>query len=75
METLKQRNITHILTLDICPLPAHITECPHLTTKYVHGNETLKQLNNNNFPFSVDANMINEKNIVIINISIGYTQR
>lgn len=37
LETLKQRNITHILTLDICPLPTHITEIPYLTTKYIHG--------------------------------------
>lgn len=37
METLKQRNITHILTLDICPLPVHITEVPFLTTKFIHG--------------------------------------
>lgn len=37
IETLKQRNITHILTLDICPLPVHITELPFLTTKFIHG--------------------------------------
>lgn len=37
MDTLKQRNISHILTLDICPLPTHITEKPFLTTKYIQG--------------------------------------
>lgn len=37
VETLKQRNITHILTLDICPLPVHITELPFLKTKYIQG--------------------------------------
>lgn len=37
VDTLKHRNITHILTLDICPLPTHITEKPFLTTKYVQG--------------------------------------
>lgn len=37
--TLKQRNITHVLTLDICPLPVHITELPFLRTKYVHGRK------------------------------------
>lgn len=37
VETLKQHNVTHILTLDICPLPAHIIELPFLKTKYVHG--------------------------------------
>lgn len=43
VETLKQRNITHILTLDICPLPVHITALPFITTKYIHGN-ACKQL-------------------------------
>lgn len=37
IETLKQRHVTHILTLDICPLPVHITELPFLKTKYIHG--------------------------------------
>lgn len=36
METLKQRKITYILTLDICPLPTHVTELPFLTTKFIH---------------------------------------
>lgn len=38
VETLKQRNITHILTLDICPLPVHITELPFITSKFIHGS-------------------------------------
>ncbi|XP_055302217.1 dual specificity protein phosphatase MPK-4 [Sitodiplosis mosellana] len=42
IETLKQRNVTHILTLDICPLPVHITELPFLKTKYVHVSDTPK---------------------------------
>lgn len=33
-------NVTHILTLDICPLPVHITELPFLKTKYIHGEYT-----------------------------------
>lgn len=37
IDTLKQRNISYIITLDICPLPVHITELPFLTTKYIHG--------------------------------------
>lgn len=36
METLKNFEITHILTLDSVPLPQHITEASFLTTKYVH---------------------------------------
>lgn len=40
VDTLKQRNVTHILTLDICPLPVHITELPFLKTKYIHGRRS-----------------------------------
>lgn len=35
LDTLRERNITHILTLDIVPLPEYVTEKPHLTTKYI----------------------------------------
>ncbi|KAL9884349.1 dual specificity protein phosphatase MPK-4 isoform 1-T1 [Glossina fuscipes fuscipes] len=35
METLKNFNITHILTLDSVPLPKHITEASFLTTKFI----------------------------------------
>lgn len=45
VETLKQRNITHILTLDICPLPVHITELPFLTTKFIHGTRSFSMPN------------------------------
>lgn len=38
IDTIKSRNITFILTLDICPLPVRITELPFLKTKFIHGN-------------------------------------
>lgn len=46
IETLKQRNVTHILTLDICPLPIHLTELPFLKTKYIHGKQQQPQYKN-----------------------------
>ncbi|XP_055381751.1 dual specificity protein phosphatase MPK-4 [Condylostylus longicornis] len=36
LETLKNYQITSILTLDTVPLPCHISEQSFLTTKYVH---------------------------------------
>lgn len=37
IDTIKSLSITHILTLDICPLPVRITELPFLKTKFIHG--------------------------------------
>lgn len=34
---LKQCSITHILTIDSCPLPNKITDLPFVTTKYLQG--------------------------------------
>ncbi|XP_031626336.1 dual specificity protein phosphatase MPK-4 [Contarinia nasturtii] len=42
LETLKQRKVTHILTLDICPLPIHITELPFIESKFIHVSDTSK---------------------------------
>lgn len=41
IETIKSRSITHILTLDICPLPVRITELPFLKTKFIHGKSII----------------------------------
>uniref|UniRef100_A0A1A9UW41 Uncharacterized protein n=1 Tax=Glossina austeni TaxID=7395 RepID=A0A1A9UW41_GLOAU len=38
METLKNFNITYILTLDSVPLPKHITEASFLTTKFIQNS-------------------------------------
>lgn len=46
INTIKQRSITYILTLDICPLPVRVTELPFLKTKYVHGNNNNNQIIN-----------------------------
>lgn len=37
MASLRQRRITHVLTLDSCPLPAHILQQPDIVNKYVQG--------------------------------------
>lgn len=37
MARLRQRRITHVLTLDSCPLPAHILQQPDIVNKYVQG--------------------------------------
>lgn len=36
VETLQLLGITHILTLDSCPLPRKITDMPNLKTKFIH---------------------------------------
>lgn len=36
VDTLNKYGITHILTLDTCPLPRSITELPHINVKFIH---------------------------------------
>ncbi|CAG9854747.1 unnamed protein product [Phyllotreta striolata] len=42
-ETLKKYNITHILTIDICPLPRNITEQKNLVTKFIQLSDQPKE--------------------------------
>lgn len=35
IDTLNRLNITHILTIETCPLPRNILELRHITTKYI----------------------------------------
>lgn len=53
IHTLKSRSITHILTLDICPLPVRITELPFLKTKFIHGKSPTLVLNSIMHPLSL----------------------
>lgn len=36
-ESLQTHNITHILTVDSCPLPSHVLQISYLTNKYIQG--------------------------------------
>lgn len=36
VDTLNKYGITHVLTLDTCPLPRRITELPHVNVKFIH---------------------------------------
>lgn len=43
LNTLSDYKITHILTIDTCPLPQHILKQKHLTTKYIQLSDTPKE--------------------------------
>ncbi|KAK9736711.1 Dual specificity phosphatase, catalytic domain [Popillia japonica] len=43
IQTLTSCKITHILTIDTCPLPRHILELKHLTVKYVQLSDQPKE--------------------------------
>lgn len=36
--SLQSHDITHILTVDSCPLPSHVLQISTLTNKYIQGN-------------------------------------
>lgn len=36
-ESLQSYDITHILTVDSCPLPSHVLQISTLTNKYIQG--------------------------------------
>lgn len=43
IKTLSSYKISHILTIDTCPLPRHILEMKHLTTKFVQLSDQPKE--------------------------------
>lgn len=43
LKTLSDYKITHILTIDTCPLPQHVLKQKHLTTMYIQLSDTPKE--------------------------------
>lgn len=37
VDGLRQKGISYVLTLDSCPLPAHILQQPGIANKYIQG--------------------------------------
>lgn len=43
LEVLKKHNITHILTIDVCPLPRNVTEQKYLVTRFIQLSDQPKE--------------------------------
>lgn len=43
INTLNKSKITHILTIDTCPLPRNILELNHITSKYIQLSDLPKE--------------------------------
>lgn len=43
IETLTKLRVSHIITIDTCPLPRNITDLSHLTTKFIQLSDQPKE--------------------------------
>lgn len=43
IETLSKLRVSHIITIDTCPLPRNITDLSHLTTKFIQLSDQPKE--------------------------------